>query len=306
MTEKKSTEVSIYEEIRRDIVVSENKKVSLSSVFGRGSTSNLESFGDHTFAENAQRVDLALNNVGELENIWNHSHSQWIWRHINLSWLTPFNNLRQISAEISRKKAALNEVKWKRINAEIEISKIEEKLSKPETLDYWKEVKLKVKLAQFQESAREMVIAVEGAMKDVLILNELYEQIKSKVSNFSEVEYEKLQSKDHLKRSLMQSIRDVRESGTITKAEQEYLEQIGVNPSKILLLLKLYVEKEAQEESWDVENLHKFIDNITEELLTTHKVDIKRDELQGFKSSVIDNYLYNKKLGLLPSEKDNE
>lgn len=306
MTDKKSNELAVFEEIRRDIVLSKNKDIALSSVFGRGTTSELESFGGSSLAENALKVDAALKNVNELEKIWNHSHTQWIWKHINLSWLGPFNNIRQISAEIQKKKLALNDVKWKQIKAEIEISQIEEKLNKPETLDYWKEVKLKVKLAHLKEAAKDLVTAVEGAMKDVLILNELYEQCKQRMSEFSEADVEKYQSKDHLKRALVQSIRDVRMYGHITTGEQEYLEQIGVNPSKVLVLLKMYVEKEAATESWGVENLYKFVDDITEELINVHQVDKKREELQGFSTEIKEDSLYTKKLGFLSTKKDSE
>jgi len=97
-----------------------------------------------------------------------------MWKHLNLSWLSPMKNMRQISAEISRKKGALNEAKWKHVQNEIKIKKIEEELSKPELLEYWREVDLKVKLAQLQEGLAESSTAIEGAMKDLLALNELF------------------------------------------------------------------------------------------------------------------------------------
>ena len=48
-------------------------------------------------------------------------------------------------------------------------------------------------------------------------------------------------------------------AGYITKAEQEYIEQIGINPMKVQNLLRAYVESEAKSESWDVSGLYDFV-----------------------------------------------
>lgn len=299
----KTTELTVFEEIRRDLTVKNNDvKVPLAMVFGRGSTgSNLQSFGGHSLAENTQKVDYALANVGELQTIWNHSHTQWMWKHLNLSWHEPIRNMRQISAEIARKKSALNEAKWRQVESEIKIRKIEDELEKgiqDNSLEYWREVELKVKLAKLREGIAEGVVIIEGAMKDVLVLNELYEQLKAKVSGFSEADVEKEETKSHLKRALVQSIRDVRMSGSITKAEQEYIEQIGINPMKLQGLLRAYVDSEAKSESWDVSGLYEFVDKLTDELVDHYKVDEKRMALQGFSTEIFEEFSQTEKLAL--------
>lgn len=304
-----STELTIFEEIRRDLVVgSKDVKVPMAMVFGRGTTGgNIQSFGGKSLAENTLKVDHALANVGELQTIWNHSHTQWMWKHLNLSWHAPLKNMRQISAEITRKKGALNEAKWRQVDAEIKIRKIEDELErgqKDQTLDYWREVDLKVKLAKLKEGIAEGVVIIEGAMKDVLVLNELFEQLKEKISGFSEVEIEKEETKSHLKRALVQSIRDVRMSGHITKAEQEYIEQIGINPMKLQVLLKGYVDSEARAESWDVSGLYEFVDQLTDELVDTYKVDQTRMQLQGFDTSIFEDFAQSEKLALLFNKKE--
>lgn len=302
-TEEVGTELSLFEQVNKELVLSKDgMKVPMSYVFGRGVTANTPSFGALTFAENAARTDLALKNVGELQNIWNHSHSQWSWKHLNLSYHAPHKNMRQIAAEISRKKSALNEAKWRQVEAELKVRKIEEELMTNTNLDHWREVELKIKLTKLKEGIAEGVTYIEGAMKDVLTLNELFEQLKAKVSNFSEADIEKEETKSHLKRALVQSIRDVRMSGSITKAEQEYLEQIGINPMKVQNLLRAYVQKEAQEESWDVTGLYSFVDELTNELVDKCQVDKVRMELQGFSSDYIEDFGYSDKLALLKHE----
>ena len=308
MTEKKN-EIAVFEEIRKDLDITRDIsdfKVAMSDVFGKGSLAVKESFGGVTFKDNSEKVDVAIQNTNELHNIWNHSHTQWMWKHLNLSWHAPLKNMRQISAEISRKKGALNEAKWKHVQNEVKIKKIEEELSKPELLDYWREVDLKIKLAQLQEGLAEGSTHIEGAMKDILALNELFEQLKSKVSSFSEEDVEKEETKTHLKRSIVQCIRDIRQGGSITKGEQEYLEQIGVNPMKMQNILREYVKSEAAADSWDVSGLYEFVDGVVEELAERHQVDKVRMNLQGFESEAIGNITYDNKVAHLTNETKEE
>jgi hypothetical protein len=97
-------------------------------------------------------------------------------------------------------------------------------------------------------------------------------------------------------------------SGSISKAEQEYIEQIGINPMKIQNLLRAYVQKEAEEESWDVRGLYAFVDELTDELVDKCQVDKVRMALQGFSSDYNENFGYSEKLALLnhEPEKSNE
>ena len=304
MTEVQNNELAIWEEIRNDLVIKDGSEYSvpLSKVFGKGTVAKTESFGGRTLSQNIALVDQALDNTKDLQQIWNRSHSQWMWRHLNLSYHSPHKNMRQIAAEVVRKKQALNEAKWGQIKSEIKIKKIEEQLAKPELLDYWGEVELKVKLAQLQEGMAEGITYIEGAMKDVLSLNDLYEQLKLQVNSFTEEDIEAEETKAHLKRSLVQSIRDVRQSGCITKGEQEYLEQIGVNPMKVQRLMKEYVAQEATAQDWSVTGLHQFVDELTDQLVDVAKVDKIRMDLMGFKSEFTPGMSYVTAIGAQKEE----
>jgi hypothetical protein len=304
MTEVQNNELAIWEEIRNDLVIKDGSEYSvpLSKVFGKGTVAKTESFGGRTLSQNTALVDQALDNTKDLQQIWNRSHSQWMWRHLNLSYHSPHKNMRQIAAEVVRKKQALNEAKWGQIKSEIKIKKIEEQLAKPELLDYWGEVELKVKLAQLQEGMAEGITYIEGAMKDVLSLNDLYEQLKLQVNSFTEEDIEAEETKAHLKRSLVQSIRDVRQSGCITKGEQEYLEQIGVNPMKVQRLMKEYVAQEATAQDWSVTGLHQFVDELTDQLVDVAKVDKIRMDLMGFKSEFTPGMSYVTAIGAQKEE----
>ena len=293
-------EVAVYEEIVKDLAIVTDKtqfNVPVAKVFGAGSLAKTESFGGRSLAQNTELVDKALQNTNELQNIWNRSHSQWTWKHINLHYHGDFKNVRQIAAEMNRKKSALNEAKWKHVKNEIAIKKIEEKLQ-TEKLDYWKEIDLQIQLAEKREAMANGMVYIEGAMKDVLALNELYEQMKDKFEGFTEDEFEREESKSHLKRSVVQCIRDVRQTGSITKGEQEYLEQIGVNPTKMLYLIREYINKEETKDDWSVTGLHKFVAGIVDELIDVMKVDKKKMEIMGFNPDPSTLLSYDKKVAL--------
>jgi len=293
---QQTTGLTIFEELKQDLTVKDGSEftVPLSTIFGKGTVAKTESFGGLSLAENAQKVDLAIANTKDLQNIWNRSHTQWMWKHLNLSYLDPHKNMRQIAAEVARKRQALNEAKWNQIKTEVKIKKIEEQLSAPENLDYWAEVDLNIKLAEHREKLAEGMSYVEGAMKDILALNELFEQLKRKTDTFNELDIEKEESKVHIKRSIVQCIRDVRQSGFISKGEQEYLEQIGVNPSKMMMKIKEYVQQEARQESWDVAILHEFVEKAASELIDNYKVDQVRLTLMGFDSIPLEEITYQK------------
>lgn len=297
MTEEiKQTGLAIFEDLKHDLTVKDGSEftIPLATIFGKGTIAKIESFGGVSLIENAQRVDLAIANTKDLQNIWNRSHTQWMWKHLNLSYLDPHKNMRQIAAEVARKRQALNEAKWNQIKTEVKIKKIEEQLSVPENLDYWTEVDLNIKLAENREKLAEGVSYVEGAMKDILALNDLFEQLKNKTDTFNELDIEKEESKAHIKRSIIQCIRDVRQSGSISKGEQEYLEQIGVNPTKMLMKIKDYVQEEARQTSWDVTILHEFVEKAASELIDNFKVDQIRLALMGFDSKPLESITYQK------------
>jgi hypothetical protein len=300
MSDSSNKEVAIYENIVRDLVKIENREefyVPVEKVFGQGTLAETPSFGGRSLAENSVMVTEAFKNTNELQNIWNRSHSQWDWKHINMSYHGDFKNVRQIAAEINRKKQALDEAKWRHVKNEIKLRKIEEKLENPD-LDYWRRIELQVEVAQMREGIASGTTYIEGAMKDVLALNNLYEQMKDKFEGFTEADFEREESKSHLKRSVVQCIRDVRQSGSITKGEQEYLEQIGVNPTKMLYLIREYINKEEAKDDWSVTALHDFVAKIVDELIDVLQVDRKRMELMGFNPDPVDALTYDNKVAL--------
>jgi hypothetical protein len=115
---------------------------------------------------------------------------------------------------------------------------------------------------------------------------------------FTEYEYEKEESKNHMRRALIQSLRDVRMTGFITKGEQELMEQIGVNPSKLQKLLRAYVANEENQETWSVDEMYSFVNQLAEELIDVYKVDVIRMNLMGLNKEPKPDFSYINRVGL--------
>lgn len=250
--------------------------------------SNTPSFGGNTLPQNIDKAETALEEMEPIQQIWNHSHSQWMWKHLNLEYLSPMKNMRQISAEITRKRQAFEEAKFKYLEKQVLIEKFQRKLNNSE--DELEQAEYQIKIAKHQQSLKEMRRLIDGALKDVLTLHDLYGQLKEKVGDVTEEDAEKEESKSHLQRSITQCVRDVRQSGSITKGEQQYLEQIGVNPSKMQEVVRAYVQQEKGM-GWNTDPLGDFARQLTDELIDNEQVDIKRMRMQGFNHEYNTNFL---------------
>jgi len=286
------SDLTTVDQKNRDLVdVAEQARgKSIAEVFSATNLAEVKSFGGLTLAENAKKVDLAIANVAETERIWNRSHSQWTWRHINLSYAAPMKNLRQVSAEMTRKREALEKAKWNYMKNEIKLKQKEDRLAKEK--DSLKAQLIEIDIAQLKSGMANGMKYVEGAMKDVLTLSNLYDDLKEKYSDYNEEDFEKEEARSHLKRSLVQCLRDVRQSGRITKGEQEYLEQIGVNPGKITLDMLAFLDYEQKIDDYTVRPMYEFLDDMCVKLLDQLKVDEVRMQLQGLRNHYDDDAIF--------------
>ena len=156
-------ELTIIDEIKKNPASVGENRIPISQVIGRGLSSKEDSFGGRSLIENSKLVDQALNNTYELQDILNHSHSQWVWKQVVIGWMSPYANVRQVAAEMQRKRAALNDAKWRQIRNELKIKRYEEQLQ-DESIDYWREMELKLRLCELKEGQREGVSYIDDAL----------------------------------------------------------------------------------------------------------------------------------------------
>ena len=250
----------------------------------RDAITDLPSFGGKSLIENVAAVDDALAKTKYLQDIFNKSHSQWAWRHLTISYLSPTRNLRQIAAELDRKRGALWEAKWRCIERHQDIDELNEQIKEQHPPSRRLELALQRKI----EEQAMATTKIEGAMKDVLTLSSLYDDLIEKYDIRTEADFEANETYSHLCRSLIQALRDIRQYGIITSGNQEYLEQIGIVPTKVLLELKSRIEHEAASDEWGTRDLHDYICNLAKKL---EPYAAQRMELMGFTNEPINEGL---------------
>lgn len=311
---------------------------TMRDVYGRGALAELKSFGGKSLAVNMGRVDKAIAETRELSQVYNRNHSAWTRTYINLDNYDPWFNMRQVSAEISSRRAALTETKWRHIENETEIKRLIIKLQKYEIhfkkldtdsygivlnevivvdvvdgiqivinpdrqlaeLDAYK---IRTEIAKLQEGMLNGMSHIEGAMKEILILADLYEQLQKELNNFNEADYEKHNARAHLRQAIAQSLRDVRGTNSISKGEQRFLEQIGVNPGRLQRELREFVEVEAQTDDMSITMLKNFIDMTTDQIIESGVVDQKA-KLFGLKPEMNEENMHLDRIGNKMLESD--
>jgi len=80
---------------------------------------------------------------------------------------------------------------------------------------------------------------------------------------------------------------------------------VGI-PSKVQKLIRGYVQSEEEQDSWDVSQLHGFVDQLTNELIDVYKVDDTVMALQGFDPESNEDYSFINTLALPKANSEEE
>ena len=229
---------------------------------GNGAVSKYQSYGNKSLVQNLQNAEVAVKKVQYTERIWDRSRSQFMLKHLTCSQADGWTRLRQVSAEMSRKRQALNEAKFGYMEA-VAKSKIKRAKLKEED-DTLKKELLEIQAAKMESQNAELLVKVEGALKEIETLAEMHDQLKEILGEVTEEEFEKAQVQSHIKRAMTQSIREIRERGQIGCGNQEYLEQVGVCVSSAKREILIYLEQEKTTGVQDTSLLHAFVNDFAE------------------------------------------
>jgi hypothetical protein len=217
-----------------------------------------KSYGGKTLQQNLENAEKAIAKVQYTERIWDRSRSQWMLKFLTCSNADGWLRIRQISAEMHNKRMALSSAKFGYMKALTEA-----KIKRDEMLEENNENKrllLEIEAAEKEHDSAEILVKVEGALKEVETLGQMHDQLKERLGDITEEEFEKAQTKAHIKRALMQSIREVKECGKIKCGNAEYLEQSGLSTTAILKDIFIFLEEESQAGVEDTSMLHRFLE----------------------------------------------
>lgn len=212
----------------------------------------------HDIAKLSEETQNALMKCDKAINTWNRSHSNNTWKAITIGGEhMPLRRLRQIAAEISRKKDAMTEAKFAWLKR-VQLSEVYKEKAEDEKSPAKKKY-LEIKAQEQKELAECLHRPYIGAMKDVIELSKLHdsiiEQVTKEYGKFDEEIFEMEEAKYWVKRSFAQSLRDIRAIGKISKGEQELLEQIGLDPVVVTQILSVFLNKQIKVVVDNVNNL---------------------------------------------------
>ena len=183
---------------------------------------------------------------------------------MTLTMLTdsPYRRLRQILAQIEKKKNALKENFFKFQKQELQIKE-------------WKKEDTelsRISIAEAQSGMESAKIYIDGALKEIAVFQDAYEEIRQNNNIpvlWDEEDAELDEIRHHIRQAFRQSHRDMILTGTITQGNAEYLEQYGIHLQTARNVIAKYiagVEKMINEEGKvpNIDHLYEFLDHCVE------------------------------------------
>lgn len=146
---------------------------------------------------------------------------------------TDIRNLRQISAEIEKKKMALAETQFKLRKKDIELrKKFQEMEACEDPLD--REL-ISIEIEEMIHGRNQSRSYIEAALKTILCMKQQFEQImESKgITSITELDFEAEEEEYHIKKACHQAFEDIVASGRISVGNNKYLLQLGIMPNVI-------------------------------------------------------------------------
>jgi len=159
---------------------------------------------------------------------------------LNMIDAGPYRALRQILAQVEKKRSALKEVLYKLQLKKINYQELVEKVEKSEGLE---KEKLIIKKNKMGSDIVDSQGHVEAALKELGALKRRYEEIcknKNIPENWSEEDFENGEIEHHIKSIFRNAIRD-RMQGGHNMGTMEYMEQYGINPITAYALVDQYI-----------------------------------------------------------------
>ena len=140
-----------------------------------------------------------------------------------LSVGSPYRTLRQILAQIEKKRSALQESYFNVLEKQVEVEKLK---TKDDELS-------KIQLAKAQCGVNSSNASVEAALKDIGMLLQIYDEIKESYNipeNWDEADMEKEEVSHNIKGAFRNGLRDFIVNGRIGMGTIEWFEQMGIGP----------------------------------------------------------------------------
>ena len=172
-----------------------------------------------------EKVSQYLPELDEKTRAFGSQNSQTTISMMTLTMLggqSPFRMLRQIMAEVEKRKGALTESQVSHAKLVKEIKRLEDKTDP-------------VQQAQYRQKCVSIVTLenkINGSFKDIATLIDAYNNIKETqgITDWDEEAFEDAEKKHHVRRCFEMMYRNLLDGGRVQTSTIEYMQQFGVHP----------------------------------------------------------------------------
>ena len=205
---------------------------------------------------------------------------------LNMAGDEPYRHLRQILAQIERKRTALEVNYFKYKKNQIKLKKLQGKEDELSLIKY----------QELQSGIDRSKLYIEGALKEIGIFQDSYDEIRDTFNipkNWDETDSEKAEIRHHIKCAFRYAFQEMMGSGVLGRGSAEYLSQFGIHPQSARKHLHDYIiQNEKMMEGGQeptIDHYFKFLDAMADKYQDAHKSVMKR---MGLKQLVREDWCY--------------
>ena len=214
-------------------------------------------------AHAVEKVNRFLPELDEKTRAFDRNNSQTTLSMMTLTMMTgqsPYRMMRQIMAEVEKRKGALVEAQVKHARVLKEIEKLQD------SEDTVSQAKYRQKCVNIVT----MESKINGSFKDIATLIDAYNNIKEKngIEDWDEQAFEKEEKKHHVRRGFELMYRNLLDGGRASTSTIEYCQQYGVHPQVCLTEVSGYLqfttERIANDDLPHANDLEDFLDEMAD------------------------------------------
>ena len=189
----------------------------------------------------AARVAEKLPEIDQATRAFDRNNSATTLSMMTLTMLnghSPHRMLRQITAEVEKRKMALAEAQVSHAEKRVEILDLEEE----------DDIVSEAKLKAARHGLTMMEHKINGSIKDIAVLIDSYENIKEKwdIDEWDEESFEREEKRHHVRRGFELMYRNLMDGSRVSTSTIEYMQQYGVHPQVAMTEVSGYIQHTAQ------------------------------------------------------------
>jgi hypothetical protein len=191
----------------------------------------------------AARVAEKLPAIDQATRAFDRNNSQTTLSMMTLTMLnghSPYRMLRQVTAEVEKRKMALSEAQVSHAKVRVEIIELEGMAEN--------DIVAEAELRHKRHSLMSLENKINGSVKDIATLIDSYENIKEKfgIDEWDEEAFEREEKRHHVRRGFELMYRNLMDGSRASTATIEYMQQYGVHPQVGLTEVSGYIKYTAE------------------------------------------------------------